>query len=77
MDPHGPSTIAAMPMPTACPVVPPGSGKLNIMITNENAAKTESSGTIRVFSSRLTRWSAMYQNGAAAVYMTAQVAGLR
>jgi hypothetical protein len=42
--PQGPSAITAMPTPTACPVVPPGSGRLNIMMMNENAAKTDSSG---------------------------------
>ena len=77
IDPHGPNTIVAMPMPTAWPVVPPGNGKLNIIITNENAEKTASSGTRRVFSRRRTRWSAIYQNGAAATYKVAQVDGLR
>ena len=66
IEPHGPSTIVAMPTPTACPVVPPGSGMLNIIITNENAAKSDSSGTIRVLSNRFTRLSATIQNGAAA-----------
>ncbi len=64
MDAHGPSTTAASPMPTACPVVPPGSGRLNIMMTKENAAKSESSGTRRVCSAFLTRWRATHQNGA-------------
>src|SRR4051812_35234510 len=41
---HAPSTIVATPTPTAWPVVPPGSGKLNIMMTNENAAINDSSG---------------------------------
>ena len=50
MEAQGPSTMAATPMPTACPVVPPGRGRLNIMITKENAAKTETNGTMRVFS---------------------------
>lgn len=74
---HGPSTIAAIPIPTAWPVVPPGSGRLNIMITNENAANSDSSGTSRVLSSRRTLRSATYQNGAEAAYSVAQVAGLR
>ena len=52
---HGPSTTVANPIPTACPVVPPGSGRLNIMITNENAANSESSGTSRVCSAFFTR----------------------
>ena len=48
MEAHGPSTMAATATPTACPVVPPGSGRLNIIMMNENAANTESNGTIRV-----------------------------
>ncbi len=64
--PHGPRTIAAMAMPTACPVVPPGSGRLNIMITKENAAKSDTSGTKRVASRAFTRRSATAQNGTTA-----------
>ena len=64
IDAHGPSTMVAIPTPTAWPVVPPGSGRLNIMTTNENAAKTDSSGTIRVFSACFIRRSDAYQNGA-------------
>ena len=40
----GPSTIVAIAIPTAWPVVPPGSGRLNIMIRNEKAANTDSNG---------------------------------
>lgn len=36
------------------------------MMTNEKAAKTEMSGTRRLWRRRLMRWSAMYQNGAEA-----------
>jgi hypothetical protein len=64
-------------MPTAWPVVPPGSGRLNIIITKEKAEKTDSKGTRRVVSSRRTRWSAIYQNGAAATYRAAHVDGLK
>ena len=42
-------------MPTACPVVPPGSGRLNIMMTNENAANKEISGMSRACSADFTR----------------------
>ena len=55
MDPAGPSTMVAMVTPSACPVVPPGSGRLNIITTKENAAKTEISGIMRAFSVRLMR----------------------
>ena len=48
MEAHGPRMMVAMPTPTACPVVPPGSGRLNIMTTKENAANTDSNGTSRV-----------------------------
>ncbi len=60
---HGPSTTTAIPTPTACPVVPPGSGRLNIMMTKEKAANSASKGTRRVCSDFLTRDSATYQNG--------------
>ena len=65
MDAQGPSTTVAAPTPTACPVVPPGSGTLNIMMTKQNALTTASSGTRRVLSNRLTRANAIYQIGIA------------
>src|SRR5215470_4290876 len=74
---HGPSAIAASPIPTACPVVPPGSGRLNIISTNENAATSDSSGINRVLSDFLTRCNETYQKGPAAAYSAAQVVGLR
>lgn len=77
MDADGPSTIEATATPVACPVVPPGSGRLNIMTMNENAAKTESRGTSLVCRARFMRRSATYQKGAAATYSPAQVPGLR
>ena len=77
IDADGPSTIAASATPTACPVVPPGSGTLNIMTTNEKAAKSDSAGTRRVWSVRFTRRSATHQNGAAPAYSAAHVLGLR
>ena len=75
--PDGPSTIAEMVTPNAWPVVPPGSGRLNIMTTNENAAKTEMSGTTRLSNTRFSRFSAEYQPAIAAAYNTAQVDGLK
>src|SRR5579863_8682066 len=77
MEAQGPSTTAAIPTPTACPVVPPGSGRLNIMMTKEKAANSESSGTSRVCSRLFTRRIAVYQKGADPAYIAAQVAGLR
>ena len=61
IDPAGPSTMVAMVTPSACPVVPPGSGRLNIIRTKENAAKTDISGTMRVVRVRLMRRKAPYQ----------------
>src|SRR5215510_11287243 len=74
--PQGPRTIAAIPTPTAWPVVPPGSGTLNIMITNAKAANTESDGINRALNCRLHRRTATYQNGIAPQYIAAQVEGL-
>ena len=65
IDAHGPSTTAASPRRPRGPVVPPGSGMLNIITTNENAAKSESSGHEPGVERRRTRRSATYQNGAA------------
>ena len=75
MDAHGPSSTAATPTPTACPVVPPGSGMLNIITTNEKAARSESTGTRRVWTCLRTRRIATYQKGAEVAYSAAQVAG--
>jgi len=57
--------MLAMLTPSGCAVVPPGIGMLNIMITNENAAKTEISGTRRVIRSLRVLRRATYQNGTA------------
>ena len=57
------NTHAAMPTPTACPVVPPGSGRLNIMIRKQKAENSDISGIKRVCSAFFTRSSATYQKG--------------
>src|SRR5208283_527994 len=44
---QGPRTIAISALPTACPELPPGTGTLNIIITNENAAPSARYGTCR------------------------------
>src|SRR6202142_4444534 len=75
--PDGPSTMAAMVTPSAWPVVPPGSGKLNIITTNAKAAKTEMSGTTRLSSALLRRFSAPYHPVFVPAYNTAQVDGLK
>ena len=66
MEAHGPSARVAAPTPSACPVVPPGSGTLNIMMTKQNALETATRGTNRVCSKRLIRANATYQKGMAA-----------
>ncbi len=63
--------------PTACAVVPPGTGTLNIITTKEKAAKTESSGTFFAVSVLLTFLADRYQTGALAAYMTPHVDGLK
>src|SRR6516165_3119123 len=61
IDPEGPRTITAIVTPRACPVVPPGSGRLNIITTKENAANTETRETARVLNVALRRRKAPYQ----------------
>ena len=77
MEAHGPNTAAASPNPMAWPLVPPGSGTLNIITTNEKAENKESNGTNRVCNSWETLRKATIQNGVDAAYMLAQVDGLR
>ena len=69
--------IAASAPPTACPVVPPGSGTLNIMMTKEKAANRAISGTLRadIRSRRLRALRA--QNGNTSKNMITAVRGLR
>jgi hypothetical protein len=47
------------------------------MTTNENAAKTEMSGTTRLSNTRFSRFNAEYQPAIAAAYNIAQVDGLK
>jgi len=77
MEAHGPRTMVAMATPRACPVVPPGSGRLNIITRKQNAANTESNGISLVLSHRFNRRRATYQKGAELAYSTAHVLGLR
>jgi hypothetical protein len=77
MEAQGPRTILAIATPTAWPVVPPGSGRLNIITTKEKAANSESNGISFVVSRRFNRRSETYQNGAELAYNAAQVAGLK
>ena len=72
-----PRTMAAIPMPTACAVVPPGTGRLNIITTKEKAEVTASSGTALLWTVAFTLRTDTYQNGAAATQAATQVSGLK
>src|ERR1700758_2640712 len=74
---HGPKTMAATVTPSACPVVPPGSGILNIITTNENAANTDIRGMVRVAKARFVFRRAEYHPAAEKAYSVAQVEGLK
>jgi hypothetical protein len=74
---QGPKMMATKTLPTAWPVVPPGRGTLNIMMTKEKAAKRAMRGTIFAVKTPFTFWLARYQKGAVATYIAAQLAGLR
>ncbi len=74
---HGPSRIAISVAPTACPVDPPITGTLNIMMTKEKAAPSASSGICRVFSVRLTLRAATIQMGSMTSHRTTYVCGPR
>ena len=75
--PHGPKSSASSTPPTACPVVPPGSGRLNIIARKENAAPMPSSGSRSRGISFFTLLTAMSQTGSIAAPITAHVCGLR
>ena len=47
---YGPIRIANKTEPTACAVVPPGTGTLNIIIKNDNEDATPSIGAISLLS---------------------------
>jgi hypothetical protein len=63
MAPHGPTAIAIRTPPTACPVVPPGSGMLNIMMMNVKVAEMASRGTFRVVRLSFSLRAATRQRG--------------
>ena len=74
---HGPMTIAIIVPPTAWPVVPPGRGMLNIIITNVKAAAIATSGACLELSVLLTLWPAQYQAGTTRAHIPPAVCGLR
>jgi hypothetical protein len=73
----GPSTMAAKVAPTAWPVVPPGSGMLNIMMTKEKAAVSATRGTLRAFIVSRSFRTPIAQNGTVRRNITSDVTGLR
>ena len=74
---YGPSSAAISVPPTACPVVPPGIGMLNIMLMKENAAPTPISAIFSFGSSVFTFRIQTPQTGIMAAAITPQVCGLR
>jgi hypothetical protein len=72
---QGPRIIATSALPTACPELPPGTGTLNIMITNENAAASARYGTCRDRRFFWTQYPAYSQIGIIIRYMTIKVVG--
>jgi hypothetical protein len=73
----GPRTMAARAAPTACPVVPPGRGILNIMITKEKAAIKAIKGTLRALMVLRIFLTPITQNGKVTSNITKLVEGLR
>ena len=74
---YGPQSAAISVPPTAWPVVPPGSGILNIIPRNENAAPIPRSGICYFGISAFTFFTETAHTGTIAVPRTAQVDGLR
>ena len=74
---HGPNRIATSVPATAWPVVPPGSGILNIMARKQNAAATPTSGIFWRGTSSCTWRTARIHTGTMATANTPQVDGLR
>src|SRR5579883_1572606 len=74
---QGPNTTAINVPPTACAVVPPGTGILNIIIVKEKAAKIESNGMVRLLSTERTRLTARVQVGTVTMPVPSEKIGLR
>ena len=74
---QGPSTIAMIPAPTACAVVPSGIGMLNIITRKHMAEKRASVGTCLVRTTVRTLRAATASVGTATAKPTTQVCGLR
>jgi hypothetical protein len=74
---YGPIKMAIRVPPTACPVVPPNRGTLNIIIKKDSAANMPSWGIFALLISFLTFFTETAQTGTIAAAITAQVDGLR
>jgi len=74
---HGPRIMATRALPTACPELPPGTGTLNIIITNENAAARARYGTCRDRRDFCTQYPAYSQIGIITIYRRIKVIGPR
>ena len=77
VDAQGPNRMATSVPHTAWPVVPPGSGILNIIARKQNAAATPSSGILFRGTVSRTRLMATPHTGSIASPKTPQVEGLR
>jgi len=73
----GPRMMAASAPPTACPVVPPGSGTLNIMIMKQKADSSAISGALLALIFSRSFLMPTYQKGKMIKNITSAVAGLR
>ena len=74
---HGPSVNERIAAPTAWPVVPPGAGKLNIMMMKAKAVPKARSGICRVLRFFSTFLEATIQMGVMMAKKSAQVEGPR
>lgn len=69
--------VKILQIPAACPVMPPGSGTLNIIPRNEKAAPIPRSGILAFGISVLTLLIEYPQTGTMAAVITAHVDGLK
>src|SRR5258705_9779569 len=74
---HGPSSTATSTAPTACAVVPSGTGTLNIITQKQYAAASATSGAYRSATTLRMRRPAVNHTGVIAPAATAHVLGLR
>src|SRR5437868_15082451 len=74
---HGPSNTATSTAPTACAVVPSGTGTLNIITQKQYAAASAVKGAYRFVTTLRTRRPAVIHTGVITPAAAAHVLGLR